>query len=182
MAYTVAFSNSARRTGLAGSTACVLVHATLFARISKYPYATVDGGAFGFAPQGGGTPTAMTLTTTTLDGAALGASVLVDDGSGKWRIGTVVNDGSTGALKGDGSVIPSTARAAAFLTENGQAPPPIGSELELVATAVNGRGLFAAKTTPQGQYVTDSLSTVGALGGQVAAVEVSPRTWQVVHL
>lgn len=181
MAVTLGFTNT-RRTGLASSTACVLLHATLYDKISSFSYATKAGSIFSFFHVGETTARlALTLTTETLASAAVGALVLADDGTGNWRIANVLNDG-TGALGPDGSTIAASARAATLITDNGQVPPLIGTVVTLTGTAADGSMWFVTTSGPRKVVVCGALTTVGALSSGTIAVVQTGNNWQIVQL
>jgi hypothetical protein len=94
----------------------------------------------------------------------VGGRIWIDDGSSSntWRQATVANDGSA-AIGPDGTSIPSSARAAIPISDNGQLSfLPSGTDLfNLVATASDGTTLFVSKAAKT--IIAGAMTTLGAV-------------------
>ena len=177
MAYTIQFTGGARASGLASSTQCVFVTASITSLLQQYDHATLSAGVFSFYLAGDSTIRAQrTFTLETLVSVPPGAQVFAADASNLWRVGTVISDG-TNSIGPSGSATPGTTPAAAFKTDNGQSAAP-GTQLTLIGTASDGTLWFSGPTGQQ--YVCAAQSTVAALAGSLAAVNANG--WQVMQL
>lgn len=189
-------------TVLPGSTPCVLCTTAVLNQIRglffhnsanattlvmpQGAYAINSGGVFTFHavyPPDFTISPSLTLPLATLDGALIGGTVLLDDGTGHWRMATVLGDGST--FIAGGVSVPLTSRAAALSNLSGYVGAS-SQNLEtfaLTGTSVDGHIWF---TGSAGATVFSAvpLSTIGALAGSQALVEVSatPSTWRVMSV
>lgn len=145
-------------------------------RFGPWTFATRSGGVFSFY-EGNGNGSSLPLTVATFAAAAVGMRVLADDGTTRWRLGTVSESSDQTVV--DGVIVPSTARAAPLLgpqfLPSGRMLP---STLRLLSTAEDGTTWFG-ESSPI--LHGDALTTVGAIAVNTRAiVEVSNGSWRLV--
>lgn len=166
MGYKVRLANGASPPGLGGGTACVYWTATLQALVPNLVYGQIiDLNTFGFWGTNSFIRTLVLSAAESLNNAPVGATVLIDDGLGKWRLGTVLSDGSSTTV--NGTVLPPSTPAASLISDNNQQLPPYG-EYTQVGVASTGKVWFNNST--YGMVVCNAMSTVGSLGSGVAAM------------
>jgi hypothetical protein len=163
--------------GLVSTTPVVLVTSALLQGFpSGWVYATNAASVFTFFDGGGHSLGTQTLTIDTLAGSIVSEQVLISV-AGQWKLGVVLNDGSTFLVATPTGQVKLTSSARSAFPLSGYPPPYtpryVGQQPDqqasLLGVSADGHAQFSGYG---GTFIATALSTLGATSpGTLCAVE-----------
>jgi hypothetical protein len=178
VSYRLLFSlTGAKLDGLIPSTPCVVLNGDAQSKLPiVWAYLKLNAGLFDIYNASDVKLTTKAFTQGTLASTVAGATVISDDGSGKWRLATVIGDGTTFIF--GGVSVASSARAA--IVAPADVPVLYPSDvITLLPAASDGTSWFSIRHV----FTVEAgvMTTAGAVPvGSTAFVEVQPNVWQVL--